>query len=337
MVREGWLSLWVVKRSSAKLRIKKLSNVIGYIQAYEYALNAAVAVLSAEAANTKQSGILSVGRTQVWPCSDGVLVAITGNKDRKISVEVNEPVSITMARLFEGSRFSTMYHPSGWPTRFHIRVGGEGGMEKGIFEISGARVVGEPGDIELMRAGFDKVLLIGWQAPLTQPPDEKAVGNIRFALAGVNLSASPDTSGSLQSLGVTELVGKFKSLLEGDNREEELQKFLSQNPAFLYPDMLECFPKFKLGDDFVTDYVFKIQGAHGLEYVFVEIERSQKPIFVDKGHFSADFTQAKSQLLSWEGWIEKNHSYVSQKLPGLFKPRFHLVMGREYQSVTSKL
>jgi len=32
--------------------------------------------------------------------------------------------------------------------------------------------------------------------------------------------------------------------------------------------------------------------------------------------------------LKWEEWITKNLAYVIKKLPALYKPKFHLIMGR---------
>jgi len=117
-------------------------------------------------------------------------------------------------------------------------------------------------------------------------------------------------------------------LLDTAQKEEELQIFLKKHPEFLYPDFIDCKPKFKLGKEFVTDYVLLVQGHQGLEYVFVEIERPDKKLFTDSGQFSANFTQAKDQLLEWDGWLTKNHAYVSRDLPNLYKPQFHLVFGR---------
>jgi hypothetical protein len=83
-----------------------------------------------------------------------------------------------------------------------------------------------------------------------------------------------------------------------------------------------------LGEDFVTDYVFLVQSLEGPEYVFVEIERASKEIFTKQGWFAASFTQAKDQILEWDKWISQNQAYILRKLPRLFKPKFHLIMGR---------
>jgi hypothetical protein len=78
----------------------------------------------------------------------------------------------------------------------------------------------------------------------------------------------------------------------------------------------------------VTDFVFVVQSLSRPDHFFMEIERPNREIFTKGGQFTADFTQAKDQLLAWDGWITRNHAYLRDKLPGLHKPVFHLVMGR---------
>ena len=124
------------------------------------------------------------------------------------------------------------------------------------------------------------------------------------------------------------LSNEFERLLDNVTLEEELQAFLKAHPELLYPEYIELFPKLKLGAEHETDFVYLIQGHQGPQYVFVEIEAAHKPVLVSKGHFSSEFTQAKNQLLEWDNWITTNHSYISQKLSGLTKPTFHLIMGR---------
>ena len=72
-----------------------------------------------------------------------------------------------------------------------------------------------------------------------------------------------------------------------------------------------------------------VESGNGPEYVFIEIERPNKRVFTEKGHFHSDFTQAKDQLLDWDKWITQNVSYLQQNLSGLFKPTYHLVYGRD--------
>ncbi len=120
----------------------------------------------------------------------------------------------------------------------------------------------------------------------------------------------------------------FGDMLDAATLEEEIQVFLKDNPEYVYPYYLKCHPKFPLGADYVTDFVFLIQGLHGEEYVFVEIEKASKKIFTQTGQFTSEFAQARQQLLDWETWITYNHAFLRRDLPDLFKPKFHLIMGR---------
>lgn len=125
------------------------------------------------------------------------------------------------------------------------------------------------------------------------------------------------------------LIDDFVQRLRTAKREEDVQVFLTEHPELLYPEFIKCYSKFALGEDYETDYVLLVQGYQGPEYVFVEIEHPKKNIFTKAGQFAGPFTQAKNQLLDWEHWITKNHDYIARKLPELYKPRFHLVMGRD--------
>ena len=113
--------------------------------------------------------------------------------------------------------------------------------------------------------------------------------------------------------------------------EEDIHIFLKNHPEFLYPDYIKCFPKFNLGEDYVTDYVLLVQGAKGTEYVFIEIKRPEKELFTKAGQFSADFIQAEDQLLNWDNWLTKNHAYISRKLDNFYKPQFHLIIDRSIE------
>lgn len=152
--------------------------------------------------------------------------------------------------------------------------------------------------------------------------------NLRRAGSGT-VRASPLQTALVVRDRVNSLASEFRSYLDAAGREERLQQFLSGHPEFLYPEYIKSFPKLKLGDQWVTDFVLRVHGADGAEYVFVEIERADKKIFTGSGQFTADFTQAKDQLLNWERWIERNIAYLREKLPDLYKPQFHLVMGRD--------
>src|ERR1044071_534132 len=169
---------------------------------------------------------------------------------------------------------------------------------------------------------------------------EQEVSRLRTELIGRNLSGGLRQESSVTAAEVHDrarsLKAVFMQLLEDASLEEELQSFLKIHPEFLYPEYVASHPKMKLGDDWVTDFVLRVNGTDGAEYVFIEIERPNKPVFVSNGQFSAEFTQAKDQLLNWERWVERNVAYLREKLPDLYRPQFHLIMSRS-ASITPEL
>ena len=120
----------------------------------------------------------------------------------------------------------------------------------------------------------------------------------------------------------------FRKLLDSAEREEDLQRFLHENPILIYPEHLSVLPKHKLGKEFVTDFVFINSGHMGKEHVFVEIERPSKLIFTKADVFSSDFTQALDQLTNWDIWIRENLAYIKNDFPELGEAVLHLVYGR---------
>lgn len=182
---------------------------------------------------------------------------------------------------------------------------------------------------------FQKAMIAGWRYQL-KDPSEQAVEDFRsffviknFSTGNNRESYSSDEWRKISSENTEALADEFSKLLDEAQTEEDIQTFLSHHPELICPDYIKCIPKFSLGNDYVTDFVFLIQGQEGLEYVFVEIESTNKDIFTTQGHVSSKFTQAKDQLLNWEKWLDENVHYVRTKLPDLYRPRFQLIMGRD--------
>lgn len=120
-------------------------------------------------------------------------------------------------------------------------------------------------------------------------PAEEAKTNFSTANAITNLrdpaTATLSFAGQQQT-GIERaeaLVNEYRKKLDSANWEEEVQVYLLDHPELLYPEMLKNYPKFKLGDKHVTDFVCQIQVLAGSEYVFVEIENPKKEIFVKRG------------------------------------------------------
>ncbi len=129
---------------------------------------------------------------------------------------------------------------------------------------------------------------------------------------------------------LAKILKDYKDLLDSNrDREEVLQCFLRDNPLLLCPTLTKKWPKLSLGA-YVTDFVF--QEAAG-DYLLVELERQDDPLFIKNGHTSAKLNHAKGQILDWKRYIEDNLSTVQTEL-GLTgisaNPNSLVVIGRSH-------
>jgi hypothetical protein len=298
-----------------------------FIVLYQQSLRTLIASLPEKYSVATAPSIAAVGLSEIWPCKDGTVALIYQNSSTRVVIKSRLNTTVNE---FLSDHDATAYYDSDGklaPVSFDLQ----------FEDVSG--VVAHFAGLRVQRAGkeyrprYQRGVVFGHRAQLPEP-DEVALVDFRTVFVTRNVGGdesielSPQKAMELTAKNALRLSDGLSALLEAADREEELQQYLNKHPELLYPDFIECFPKFALGDDFETDYVFLVQSHQGPEYVFVEIERPDKRIFTRQGHFTADFTQAKGQLLDWDGWITQNISYVQTKLPGLFKPKFHLVMGR---------
>jgi hypothetical protein len=317
-----------------KARIKAFANkvlpIAEYMKLYQHSLRALLNSLPSEKVE-RVPGIASIGRVDIWPCMDGAVGLTYQSESKDIEVLIKDPIGKSVDEFMKLGAPCGYYNEKGRkasiPAIFSVP-----NASKSFLHFAGNQIIeGE----HLFRPTYDRGVIIGWEAKLPRP-DEEAIKDFKSAFLTRNiagpeaLNLSPEEEQRLTRSKADELLRQFNELLETAQREEELQVFLKDHPEFLYPDFINCRPKFKLGEDYVTDYVLLVQGHQGPEYIFVEIERPDKKLFTNSGQFSADFTQAKNQLLDWDSWLTKNHAYVSQtqRLPNLYKPQFHLVFGR---------
>lgn len=136
--------------------------------------------------------------------------------------------------------------------------------------------------------------------------------------------------GSLE--GGRSLARRFADLLEHSRREEEVQLFIEDHPELIAPDYRKCYPKFRLANECVTDFVIDSHEA----YEFVEIESPHKPIFTRSGRLHHLVAQAEDQILQWRMLIEQDHDFFERRLPRLYRPKFRLIYGRN-RSLSSPL
>ncbi len=171
-----------------------------------------------------------------------------------------------------------------------------------------------------------KVFLMGWRYFDVGDPQAKAQEAAKQSIAQaygvVNLRSKA---------AARKILEEYRALLATATNEAALQTFLTAHPEFVYPEHDQSLPKPSLGGERQPDFAFSIRSAFGSRWIFVEIERADKQIFTtsEDFQFTRDFTQAKGQLLQWDTLITRELAYFERRFPGLLKPEFHLVYGRD--------
>lgn len=154
------------------------------------------------------------------------------------------------------------------------------------------------------------------------------------SLVGHRRSSTQDEEVSFVRLyelsALQELQESFRSLLEADPTEPDVQEFLEKNPVFLHPFApRRLFPKAPILNRFQTD--FAILSETG-DLVLVELERPGKRILRADGHRSAHLTHAFDQVEDWLRVVDE-HRAAALEMIGLErsevgKVRGVVIMGR---------
>jgi hypothetical protein len=270
---------------------------------------------------------LATGPTKAYVCTNGVVAIIEnglGSTDITIEVKVSDEPSVTMVECFNevAGRLFTFQDPiSKLTSEGHAaRFKDSAAFESNLVEV----IVMERAD-RLWFPPASKVLQMGWKYL-----EDENVRDKCKELARQSLTAARGVVNLRSPSEARALLKQYRSLLDGAQSEAELQSFLESHPEFVYPEYDQVISKPSLGGERVPDLAFSIRSASGSQWVFVEIERPDEPIFTtgDFFQFSGQFTQAKGQLLHWDNLLTQDHPYFSKRFPGLLKPTFHLICGR---------
>ena len=308
-------------------RIQRIEN---WLNAYQHSLRAIISSLPVQGPEPVFPELATIGRCDIWPCIDGAVILIYPSA-RGISISVQPALNKKVDEFLKDKRTVAAYFDDRGQRPRVRAVLGVGDATRAQVHFAGFKIESHN---RVFKTRYNQCIIVGWEAEL-QAPDELAIKDFQQAYAIKNIGGN-DAAGvdvyadkeKITSEKASQLSQEYRTLCATATKEEELQIFLRNHPEFIYPDFIECYPKLPLGAEYATDYVLLVQGHQGPAYVFVEIERPDKPLFTDAGHFSHQFTQAKNQLLQWDNWITTNHAYLADKLKGLARPEFHLVMGR---------
>lgn len=278
---------------------------------------------------------LATGPMEVVVCTNGVFAAILNGLERvQIECRVVFPhtPNMTVVGYFNSvaeSAFTFMDPLSKLTAKGNVATFEESAFYDGA--LTNVLIVDSPNRLWYPRA--TKVFLIGWRffdvVDLRSKAEEMAKQSLTMARGHANLRSK----GAARNL-----LEHYRELLNTATSESPLQAFLQAHPEFLYPDHVSVVPKPSLGGERYPDFAFSFQSAFGVRWLFVEIERPTKRIFTtgQEFQFHSEFTQAKGQLLQWDALITKDHQFFARRFPGLIKPEFHLVYGRDNELDASR-
>jgi hypothetical protein len=141
------------------------------------------------------------------------------------------------------------------------------------------------------------------------------------------LSARPNVPSQAYSAFEAVTMG-FQELIQSSDREAPLQEYLTQHPALLTLEAARVYPKLKLGDDYITDFVMELGDQ---QYVLVEIEAATRPLYTKGGYPASELNYAIQQVEDWLQWVEDSAEYILAKLPAIAHPQCWEIVGRRLE------
>ena len=105
------------------------------------------------------------------------------------------------------------------------------------------------------------------------------------------------------------------------SKEEDMQNFLENNSQLLvkafcknFPYGSKVLPKYKFGNEYVSDFVIISHVSHSFRVTLIELEPPTEKIFTKSGVYGKRLNQAMKQIDDWIDWIENNYDYFLKGL-----------------------
>ena len=107
----------------------------------------------------------------------------------------------------------------------------------------------------------------------------------------------------------------FEQLLHSNPNENAVQSFLEQHSVFLLRaisgnNSRRVFPKPRLGERYVPDFLLVDEDSMGMHWCGVELESPRVKAERKDGGQRAELTHAIAQIRDWRGWIRNNQPYA---------------------------
>jgi hypothetical protein len=105
------------------------------------------------------------------------------------------------------------------------------------------------------------------------------------------------------------LADRFEHVLATAAREEDVQRFLSENPFILAEQLPHCHfvvPKFRFGGNYVSDFLLAEFASSGPTWVLVELEPVDAQLVTASGQLAERVRVGTQQVRDWRDWLLDN-------------------------------
>lgn len=108
---------------------------------------------------------------------------------------------------------------------------------------------------------------------------------------------------------ISGLAERFELVINTAEREEDLQKFLAENPFILAEQLPHCHyvvPKFRFGGRYVSDFILPEIASSGWTWVLVELEPVDAQLVTQSGYLAERVRAGIQQVKDWRDWLMDN-------------------------------
>ncbi len=275
--------------------------------------------------------LTSIQQVVIYDCTDGYLILRYGEREGNEFIITHDSTMKWQALLHQQKLYDQ--HGSESTQRLTLKM-----KEPTKFEghpVSIAEPAITRGGLVLRPKYLSATIVVGEPSEDFSDANKHAKKDIQTLLLAANLGVKPATQIEVTRDRVIKklesLLAEYRQCLAQAKDEEDVQKFLKQNPFILNPRGT-IHPKYRLGKEYVCDFLIEDRLAPDFKHVFVEIEPTATELF-QKGkdrerEFRAEIHHALNQLRDWEIWIRSNIAYLRQDFPEFDQAGFILVIGR---------
>jgi len=108
---------------------------------------------------------------------------------------------------------------------------------------------------------------------------------------------------------ISGLAERFEHVIKTAEREEDIQKFLAENPFILAEQLPHCHyvvPKFRFGGRYVSDFILPEIASSGRTWVLVELEPVNAQLVTQSGYLAERVRVGVQQVKDWHDWLMDN-------------------------------